>query len=124
MAPTPRACASSTAYGRLPRGGSRFSIIWQNELKSQIAVIVVVNGQRKRRLVTQENRFRLRETPQQAADRSVQEYGLADCAAEFVYRRLQDHPEGDSRHEHWREGHSDRPEDPRGEMERRHLLPY
>jgi hypothetical protein len=33
----------------------------------------------------------------------VQEYGLAERAAEFVYGRLQNHPEGDSRHEHWRE---------------------
>jgi hypothetical protein len=33
----------------------------------------------------------------------VQEYGLAEPAAEFVYGRLQDHPEDDSRHERWRE---------------------
>jgi hypothetical protein len=32
----------------------------------------------------------------------VQEYGLAERTAEFVSGRLQDHPEGDSRHEHWR----------------------
>ena len=57
-------------------------------------VIVVVKGQRKRRLVMQENRFRLRETPEQAATRLVQEYGLAERAAEFVYGRLQDPSRG------------------------------
>ena len=45
----------------------------------------------------------LKEAPQQAASRLGQEYGLAERAAEFVHGRLQDHPEGDSRHEHWRE---------------------
>jgi hypothetical protein len=35
----------------------------------------MVKGQRKRRLVALDNRFRLTETPQQAATRLVQEYG-------------------------------------------------
>lgn len=87
-----------------------------------MSVIVVVKGQRKRRLVTQENRFRLGETPQQAADRLVQEYGLAERAAEFVHGRLQDHPEGDSRHEHWREVMEIVQKTRRRKMERRHLL--
>jgi hypothetical protein len=51
-------------------------------------------GQRKRRLVTQDNRFRLTETPQQAASRQVQEYSLAERAAEFVHGRPWEHPEG------------------------------
>jgi hypothetical protein len=85
-------------------------------------VIVVVKGQRKRRLVMQENRFRLRETPEQAATRLVQEYGLAERAAEFVYGRLQDHAEGDSRHEHWREVMAIVQKTRRRKMERRHLL--
>ena len=85
-------------------------------------VIVVVKGQRKRRLVMQENRFRLRETPEQAATRLVQEYGLAERAAEFVYGRLQDHPEGDSRHEHWREVMAIVQKTRRRKMERRPLL--
>ena len=85
-------------------------------------VIVVVKGQRKRRLVMQENRFRLRETPEQAATRLVQEYGLAERAAEFVYGRLQDHPDGDSRHEHWREVMAIVQKTRRRKMERRHLL--
>jgi hypothetical protein len=87
-----------------------------------MAVIVLIRGQRKRRLVTQDNRFRLRETPQQAADRLVQEYGLAERAAEFVYGRLQDHPEGDSRHEHWREVMEIVQKTRQRKMERRHLL--
>jgi len=87
-----------------------------------MAVIVLVKGQRKRRLVTQENRFRLGETPQQAATRLVQEYGLAERAAEFVYGRLQDHPEGDSRHEHWREVMAIVQKTRRRKMERRHSL--
>lgn len=87
-----------------------------------MAVVVLVKGQRKRRLVTQENRFRLRETPQQAADRLVQEYGLAERAAEFVHDRLQDHPEGDSRHEHWREVMAIVQKTRRRKMEHRHLL--
>jgi hypothetical protein len=85
-------------------------------------VIVVVKGQRKRRLVMQENRFRLRETPEQAATRLVQEYGLAERAAEFVYGRLQDHPEGDSWHEHWREVMEIVQKTRQRKMERRHLL--
>jgi hypothetical protein len=85
-------------------------------------VIVVVKGQRKRRQVIQENRFRLRETPEQAAPRLVQEYGLAERAAEFVYDRLPDHPEGDSRHEHWREVMEIVQRSRRRQMERRHLL--
>ena len=87
-----------------------------------MAVMVLVKGQRKRRLVTQENCFRLGETPQQAADRLVQEYGLAERAAEFVYRRLQDHPQGDSRHEHWREVMEIVQKTRRRRMEGRHLL--
>jgi len=87
-----------------------------------MTVIVQVRGQRKRRLVTQDNRFRLRETPQQAADRLVQEYGLAERAAEFVHGRLQEHPEGDSRHEHWREVMEIVQKTRRRKMERRHLL--
>ena len=67
-------------------------------------------------------RFRLRETPQQAATRLVQEHGLAERAAEFVYGRLQDHPEGDSRHEHWREVMAIVQKTRRRKMERRHLL--
>jgi hypothetical protein len=43
-----------------------------------MAVIFLVKGQRKRRLVKQDNRFRLEETLQQAATRLVQEYGLAE----------------------------------------------
>jgi len=87
-----------------------------------MAVIVLVKGQRKRRLITQENRFRLGETPQQAATRLVQEYGLAERAAEFVHGRLQDHPEGDSRHEHWREVMEIVQRTRQRKMERRHLL--
>lgn len=87
-----------------------------------MTVIVHVKGQRKRRLVTQDNRFRLRETPQQAASRLVQEYGLAERAAEFVHGRLQDHPEGDSRHEHWRETMKIIQRTRQRKMERRHLL--
>ena len=87
-----------------------------------MAVVVLVKGQRKRRLVTQDNRFRLRETPEQAATRLVQEYGLAERAAEFVYGRLQDHPEGDSRHEHWREVMAIVQKTRRRKMERRHVL--
>ena len=85
-------------------------------------VIVEVKGQRKSRLVTQDNRFRLTETPQQAASRLVQEYGLAERAAEFVHGRLQDHPEGDSRHEHWREVMEIVQRSRRRKMERRHLM--
>jgi hypothetical protein len=85
-------------------------------------VIVVVKGRRKRRLVMQENRFRLRETPEQAATRLVKEYGLAERAAEFVYDRLQAHPEGDSRHGHWREVMAIVQRTRRRKMERRHLL--
>jgi hypothetical protein len=52
----------------------------------------------------------------------VQEYGLAERAAEFVYGRLQDHPEGDSRHEHWR-GFMEVVQRARmRKMERRHLM--
>jgi hypothetical protein len=70
---------------KLLRGGTRSSITWCNQLRGlAMPVIVVVKGQRKRRLVMQENRFRLRETPEQAATRLVQEYGLAKRAAEFV----------------------------------------
>jgi hypothetical protein len=87
-----------------------------------MAVMVLVKGQRKCRLVTHENRFRLRETSQQAATRLVREYGLAERAAEFVYGRLQDHPEGDSRHEHWREVMEIVQKTRRRRMERRHLL--
>ena len=87
-----------------------------------MTVIVVTKGQRKRRLVTQDNRFRLTETPQQAASRLVQEYGLAERAAEFVHGRLQEHPEGDSRHEHWREVMEIIQKTRRRKMERRHLL--
>ena len=54
----------------------------------------------------------LERAPQQAAIRLLQEYGLAERAAEFVYGRLRDHPEGDSRHEHWREVMGDCPEHP------------
>ena len=86
-----------------------------------MTVIVMVKGQRKRRLVTQDNRFRLTETPQQAASRLVQEYGLAERAAEFVHDRLQEHPEGDSRHEHWREVMGIIQKTRRRKMERRHL---
>ena len=85
-------------------------------------VIVVVKGQRKHRLVMQENRFRLRETPEQAATRLVQEYGLAERAAEFVHGRLRDHPEGDSRHEHWREVMAIVQKTRQRKMERRHVL--
>jgi len=87
-----------------------------------MTVIVMVKGQRKRRLITRDNRFRLRETPQQAASRLVQEYGLAERAAEFVHGRLQDHPEGDSRHEHWREVMAIIQKTRQRKMERRHLL--
>jgi hypothetical protein len=38
-----------------------------------MTVIVMVKGQRRRRLVTQDNRLRLSETPQRAANRLVQE---------------------------------------------------
>ena len=51
----------------------------------------------------------------------VQEYGLAERAAEFVYGRLQDHPEGDSRHEHWREVMEIVQKTRRRKMERGHL---
>ena len=87
-----------------------------------MTVIVMTKGQRKRRLVTQDNRFRLTETPQQAASRLVQEYGLAERAAEFVHGRLQEHPKGDSRHEHWREIMEIVQKTRRRKMERRHLL--
>ena len=84
--------------------------------------VALVQEQRKRRLITQENRFRLGETPQQAATRLGQEYGLAERAAEFVHGRLQDHPEGDSRHEHWREVMEIVQRTRQRKMERRHLL--
>jgi hypothetical protein len=87
-----------------------------------MTVIVMTKGQRKRRLVNQDNRFRLTETPQQAANRLVQEYGLAERAAEFVHGRLQEHPEGDSRHEHWQEVMAIVQKIRRRKMERRHLL--
>ena len=87
-----------------------------------MTVIVMTKGQRKRRLVNQDNRFRLTETPQQAASRLVQEYGLAERAAEFVHGRLQEHPEGDSRHEHWQEVMAIVQKTRRRMMERRHLL--
>jgi hypothetical protein len=77
---------------------------------------------RKRRLVTQDNRFRLGEPPQQAATPLVQEYGLAERTAEFVYGRLQDHPEGDGRHKHWREVMAIVQKARRRKMEPRHLL--
>jgi hypothetical protein len=85
-------------------------------------VIVQLKGQRKSRLVTQDNRFRLKETPEQAASRLVQEYGLAERAAVFVHGRLQEHPEGDSRTEHWREVMAIVQKTRRRNMERRHLL--
>jgi hypothetical protein len=66
--------------------------------------------------------FRLRKTPHQAATRLVQEYGLAERADELVYGRLQDHPEGDSRHEHWRQVMAIVQKTRRRKMERRHLL--
>jgi hypothetical protein len=47
---------------------------------------------------------------------------LQSGAAEFVYGRLQDHPEGDSRHEHWREVIAIVQKTRRRKMERRHLL--
>ena len=53
---------------------------------------------------------------------AVQEYGLAERAAEFVYGRLQDHPEGNSRHEHWREVMEIVQKTRQRKMERRHLL--
>jgi hypothetical protein len=87
-----------------------------------MAVIVSVEGQRKLQLVTQENRFRVRDTPEQPGTRVVQEYGLAEWAAKFVYGRLQDHPEGDSRHEHWREVTAIVQRTRRRKVERRHLL--
>jgi hypothetical protein len=87
-----------------------------------MTVIVLVKGQRKLRLVTQDNRFCLGETPRQAASRLVQEYGLAERAAEFAYGRLQDHPEGDSRHEHWRYVMAISQKTRRHNMERRNLL--
>jgi hypothetical protein len=86
-----------------------------------MAVIVLVKGERTRREVTQDNRFRLRETPEQAAARLVQAYGLAERAAEFVHGRLQDHPEGDSRHEHWRQVMRLIQKARHRKMERRHL---
>ena len=87
-----------------------------------MTVIVVTKGKRKRRLVNQDNSFRLTETPQQAATRLIQEYGLAERAAEFVHGRLQQHPEGDSRHEHWREVMAIVQKTRRRKMERRRLL--
>ena len=87
-----------------------------------MTVIVTTKGQRKRRLINQDNRFRLTETPQQAASRLVREYGLAERAAEFVHGRLQEHPEGDSRHEHWQEVMAIVQKTRRRMMERRHLL--
>jgi hypothetical protein len=63
----------------------------------------------------------LRRDPQQAANRLVQEYGLAERAAEFIHGRVQDHPEGDSRHEHWREVMALVQKTRRRKMERRHL---
>ena len=87
-----------------------------------MTVIVVTKGKRKRRLVNQDNSFRLTETPQQAATRLIQEYGLAERAAEFVHGRLQQHPEGDSRHEHWREVMAIVQKTRRRKMERRDLL--
>ena len=85
-------------------------------------VIVQFKGQRRSRLVTQDNRVRLTETPQQAASRLVQEYGLAERAAEFVHGRLQQHPEGDSRHARRREVMEIVQKTRRRKMERRHLL--
>jgi hypothetical protein len=85
-------------------------------------VIVVVKGQRKHRLVMQENRFRLRETPEQAATRLVQEYGLVEQAPEFVYGRLQAHPEDDSWRERWREVMEVIQKTRQRKMERRHVL--
>lgn len=52
----------------------------------------------------------------------VQEHGLAERAAEFVYGWLQDHPEGDSRYEHWREVMEIVQKTRQRKMERRHLL--
>jgi hypothetical protein len=60
--------------------------------------------------------------PQRSAIRLVKEYGLAERAAEFVYGRLQDHPEDDSRREHWREVMEIVQKTRRRRMERRHLL--
>jgi hypothetical protein len=59
---------------------------------------------------------------QQGATRLVQDYGLAERAAEFVYGRMQDHSEGNSRHEHWREVMAILQKTHRRKMERRHLL--
>ena len=59
---------------------------------------------------------------EEAVSLLVQEYGLAERAAEFVYGRLQDHPKGDSRHEHWREVMGIIQRTRRRKMERRHLL--
>jgi len=47
---------------------------------------------------------------------------LAERAAEFVYGLLQQHPEGDSRHAHWREVTEIVQKTRRRKMERRHLL--
>ncbi len=62
------------------------------------------------------------ETSQQAATRLVEEYGLAERAAKCVYGRLQDYPEGDGLHEHWREVMAIVQKTSRRKMERRHLL--
>jgi hypothetical protein len=62
------------------------------------------------------------DVPQGAATRFVQEYGLAERAAEFLYDRLREHPEGDSRHEHWREVMAIVQNTRRRKMERRYLL--
>jgi hypothetical protein len=43
-------------------------------------------------------------------------------SAEFGYGRLQDHPKGDSRHEHWREVPAIVQRARQCKMERRHLL--
>jgi hypothetical protein len=83
--------------------------------KVAITVIVLVRGRKEAPASS-------RETPEQAATRLVQEYGLAERAAEFVYGRLQDHPEGDSRHEPWREVMAIVQKTRQRKMERRHLL--
>jgi hypothetical protein len=60
---------------------------------------------------------------EEAVSLLVQEYGLAERAAEFVYGRLQDHPEGDSRYEHRREVMQiGQKKTRRRKMERRHSL--
>ena len=47
--------------------------------------------------------------------------GLAERATEFVHGRLQEHPEGDSRHEYWREVMTIVQKTRQRQMERRHL---